>query len=177
MEQSTSASVSEFRRPRRLIIAFIVVVIISGVALATHVWNANTGLTMPSTGSVTVTGYGDSSPANPSTQPHSIILTKSQAATLRGQISSIPTLSLSTSSLSCQENETAFKIVVTSVQSSPSVTWTARAQLCPAPGILYVRGNRTGGSDIVRYCTLKRLILSFFPKGTVNGTRSGLRFC
>ncbi|GEM_PF-2168511 len=177
MEQSTNRTVSGIRRFRVLIVAVVVVVVISGVAIAIHAWSANSGLMMPSTGAVSVTGYGASSPANPSTQPHSVILTNSQATTLRNQISAIPTLSLPTRSLSCVENETAFKIVVKTAQSSPSAAWIAQAELCPAPGILYVHGKDAGGPKIAKYCTLKRLILSYFPKGTVNGTRSGLRFC
>ena len=175
MEQSTNRSVSGIRRFRVLVVALVVVVVVFGVAIAIHAWSANSGLMMPSTGAVTVTGYGASSPENPSTEPHSVVLTDSQAATLRSQFSAIPTLP--SRSLTCMENETVFKIVVKSAQRSAGTVWIAHAELCPAPGFLHIYGKDAGKPKIARYCTLKRLMLSYFPKGTVNGTRSGLRFC
>jgi len=175
MGQSTERLASGIRRFRVLIVALVFVIM--GTAIAAYAWNTNSGMTLPSTGTVTITGYGASSAAHPSTQPQTVVLTKSQTTILRNQISAIPTLSLPSRSLSCVENETVFEIVVKSAQGSPKTVWTAQAVLCPAPGILYIYGKDAGTPTISRYCTLKPLVLSFFPKGKVNGTRQGLRFC
>ncbi len=165
----------KFRKSLLLLAAVIVVAL--GVGLWVNAKNDNSGLTMPSTGIVTITGYGSSSPANPSTQPRSLVLTDSQAAAVRRRIAEIPTLPQSAGPVICMENETVFRISVKGVPSSPRTVWVAQAERCPAPGILYVHGQSVGRPEAGRYCTLKTLLLSFFPKGSVNATRKELRSC
>ena len=159
-----------------LLIAAVVV-----VALGTVFWTvasgSNSNLTMPSMGVVIVTGYGASSPVNPSTQPRSVVLTDSQAAALRRRISEIPTMKQSTEPIICMENETVFRIAIKGVDSPSRTVWVAQAERCPAPGILYVHGKSAGHPEIGRYCTLKTLLLSIFPEGTANVTRKELRSC
>ena len=75
------------------------------------------------------------------------------------------------------ENETMFTISVSSKLGSSGPVWIARAELCPAPGILYVHGKDVGKPKIARYCSLMGSLLSYFPKGTVKGTRVALHFC
>ncbi len=77
----------------------------------------------------------------------------------------------------CMENETVFRIVVKSSHGPSKTVWIAEAELCPAPGILYVHGNDVGKPKNSRYCILKSLLLSYFPKGSVNGTSRMLGFC
>ena len=154
-----------------------VVVIALAAALWAIVSGGNPSLTMPATGVVIVTGYGDSSPTNPSTQPRSVVLTDSQAAALRRQISEIPTLKPSAGSFICMEEETVFRIAIKSADGPARTVWDAQAERCPAPGILYVHGKDAGNPEIGRYCTLKTLLLSIFPKGTANVTRKELRSC
>ena len=162
---------------KSLLLLAVAVVIALGAALWVRTRNTSSHLAMPSTGIVAITGYGSSSPMNPSTQPWSIVLTGSQAAALRKGISEIPTLPESAGPVICMENETVFRITVEGAQSSPRATWVAQAVRCPAPGILYVHGHNVGRPEAGRYCNLKTLLLSFFPKGTVNVTRKELRSC
>lgn len=131
---------------------------------------------MPNSGIVTMTAFGASTPANPSTKPRSVILTASQAAVLQNEVSKIPKLSLSARLLLCMEQATVFTV---SVKESPHsrAVWVAQAHLCPAPGILAVHGTDVGQPRAGRYCTLKNLVLSYFPKGSINGTKMLFGFC
>ncbi len=175
METSGRRARGKFRRFFLLLAA--VVVVAGGAAFWVAARSTDAGLTMPSTGVVTVTGYGSSSPENPSTQPRSVVLTDSQAAALRRRISEIPTLKQSAEPIICMENDTVFRIAVQGVDGPSRTVWVAQAKLCPAPGILYVHGNAAGQPEAGRYCTLKNLLLSLFPKGTANVTRKELHFC
>ncbi len=166
---------SKFRRT--VLLLAVVVFVALGATLWVNAWNTNSGLTMPSTGIVTVTGYEASSPENPSARPQSVVLSDSQAATLRRSISEIPILNQPTGRFICMINETVFRIAVKGAQSSSRTVWVARAERCPAPGILYVHGQFAGKPEGGRYCTLKTLLLSIFPKGTANVTRKELRSC
>ena len=174
MESFGVTARSKLRKSLFLVAAVVVAL---GAALWVSTRNASSHLAMPSTGIVAVTGYGSSSPMNPSTRPWSVVLTGSQAAALRKSISEIPTLPQSAEPVICMENETVFRITVKGAQSSPRATWVAQAVRCPAPGILYVHGNSVGRPEAGRYCTLKTLLLSFFPKGIANATRKELRSC
>ncbi len=164
-----------FRRSLLLLAAVVIVAL--GATLWVGARSTNSSLTMPSTGIVTITGYGASSPENPSTRPRSVVLSESQAAALRTRVSEIPTLKQPTGRVICMENETVFRIAVKGAQSSSRTVWVAQAERCPAPGILYIHGQDAGKPEGGRYCTLKTLLLSIFPKGTVNVTRKELRSC
>lgn len=164
-----------FRRLWMLLAAVIVIAV--GTAFWANARSTDSSLNMPSTGVVIVTGYGTSSPENPSTQPRSVVLTDSQAAALRRQLSEIPTLKQSAGPIICMENAAVFRIAIKGVDSPSRTVWVAQAELCPAPGILYVHGKNAGNPEVGRYCTLKALLLSIFPKGTVNLTRRELRSC
>ena len=155
----------------------VAIVIALGAALWVSTRSTSSHLAIPSTGIIAVTGYGSSSLLNPSTRPWSVVLTGAQATALRKGISEIPTLPQSAGPVICMENETVFRITVKGVQSSPRATWVAQAVRCPAPGILYVHGHSVGRPEAGRYCTLKTLLLSFFPKGTADATRRELRSC
>lgn len=160
-----------------LLFLTVVLAVALGTVFLVNVSSNASGLTMPSVGVVTVTGYGSSSPANPSTQSRSVVLTDSQAAALRRRISEIPTLKQSAGPIICMENETVFTIDVRGVGGSSKAAWVARAERCPAPGILYVHGEDVGRPEAGRYCTLKTLLLSIFPEGTVSATRKELSAC
>jgi hypothetical protein len=166
---------SKLRKPLLLLVAAVVVAL--GAALWIGTTRTSSHLAMPSTGIVAITGYGSSSPMNPSTRPLSVVLTGSQAAALQKSISEIPTLPQSAGPVICMENETVFRITVKGAPNSARATWVAQAVRCPAPGVLYVHGDGVGRPEAGRYCTLKTLLISFFPKGAANATRKELRSC
>lgn len=157
------------------VVVLVIVVIAIPIAIATT--RSRSPLAMPSTGVVTVTGFGSVGPANPSSHPTSVVLNTVQATVLRNRISEIPSLTLSGTQLLCMENETMFTVTVKARHGDVRSDWVAQARLCPAPGILYVHGTDVGGPKIARYCSAMRLILSYFPKGKVDGTRVALHFC
>ena len=162
---------------RRWLLLAAAAVLAFGAAFWTIASSSNSNLTMPLKGVVIITGYGGSSPAFPSTQPRSVVLTDSQAAALRRQISVIPTLKLSAGQIICMENETVFKIAIMGINDPSKAIWIAQAERCPAPGILYIHGKNASNPEIGRYCALKTLLLSFFPKGFANATRRELLSC
>jgi hypothetical protein len=78
----------------------------------------------------------------------------------------------------CMEQYTVFTIAVGRSQGGAmSTSWLATAELCPAPGILFVHATTGPKSLPVRYCVLKSLVISFFPKGAAAGTRLAFKFC
>lgn len=175
MDNTWSRLISGTRR--RLLFVVTLVVVALGGALTGYAFSASPRLTMPSTGVVTVTEFGASTPMDGSTQPRAVVLTNFQAATLRNRVSQISTMSVSADSLMCMENETVFTILVKAPHRPSRTVWTARAELCPAPGILYVYSKNVSNPKISRYCILKSLLLSYFPMGSVNGTKRMLGFC
>jgi hypothetical protein len=165
------------RPPIRFAIVIVLIFAVIGIPIAIVTARSGSQLAMPSTGVVTLTGFGTISPANPSGDPTSVVLSTSEAALLRNKISTIPSLSMSGTQLACMEQEKMFTITVKAHRGISRSDWIGQADLCPAPGILYVHGPAVGKPKIARYCSLLSLFLSFFPKGTANGTRMGLHFC
>ena len=161
---------------RRVIIAALVVVALVAASVM-YATRSDSYMAMPSSGIVSVTGYRALSPADIPSYPTTVNLTSSQSGALRNQISAIPRLSLSESSLVCMENEIVFTISVKASQGASQPLWIAQAHLCPAPGVLYVHDSETGKSKFGRYCSILNLLISYFPQGTVRGTRAALRYC
>lgn len=120
-----------FRRLWMLLAAVIVIAV--GTAFWANARSTESSLNMPSTGVVIVTGYGTSSPENPSTQPRSVVLTDSQAAALRRQLSEIPTLKQSAGPIICMENAAVFRIAIKGVDSPSRTVWVAQAELSGHP--------------------------------------------
>ena len=108
----------------------------------------------------------------------SVVLTDFQASALRSAVAALPRLSLTPMESICMEISAVFTIAVVRSQGGvPSTFWLAKAELCPAPGVLYVHTTEGPKSFPVRYCALRSLVSSLFPKGAAAGTRSALKFC
>ncbi len=134
------------------------------------VWTPIHVVLLPTSGVVTVTGYGKLSLANSSSDPSHVVLSASQATKLR---SAIAVLRTSPGGL-CMEDSTLYTISVASGANAKQI-WSATADECP--GNLTVRyGGRQVSLD-ARSCSLERLVGSFFPGGTAGGTTADLKVC
>jgi hypothetical protein len=74
------------------------------------------------------------------------------------------------------EQNTVFTISVARAQGAAAI-WAATADLCPAPGLLYIKDAVGPQQAPVIYCALQSFITSIFPKGEIAGTLTGLKFC
>ena len=157
----------------------VVLAVIIGLAIIVVQARSHPAVSMPPTGAVKVTGFGRISAANPSSEPTSVVLSDTQASVLRSAVAALPRLSLPSHDLLCMEESTAFTIAVGSVHGGVmSTSWLAAAEICPAPGVLSVQKTRGPHSVLVRYCSLRSLITSFFPRGIAPaGTRWAFKLC
>lgn len=126
---------------------------------------------MPIKGVVTLTGFGRLSDMNPSSDPTSVTLSRSQAIRLRRQIL---TLSNAPTGGICMENSTLFVLAVAPGKGMPA-SWTATGVACPS--YLNVADGNSKVSLVDTPCSLRGLIDAILPKGKAMGTRSELKFC
>jgi hypothetical protein len=134
------------------------------------VWLPIDHVKMPLTGIVTVTGYGKISLSQFSSDPVSIVLSRSQALALRSAIASLKL----TGGAMCMEDSALLTIVVTPVKGGAAF-WSASADECP--GVLSVIGQSSQATLDDRSCALWRVADSFFPVGEAAGTKQGSRVC
>ena len=134
------------------------------------VWLPIDHVKMPLSGVVTVTGYAKISLSQFSSDPVSIVLTRSQARALRSAIASLKL----TGGGMCMEDSTLLKIVVTPVKGGAAF-WSASADECP--GVLSIIGQSSQATLDDRSCALWRVADSFFPVGEAAGTKQGSRVC
>jgi hypothetical protein len=134
------------------------------------VWTPIHVVLLPTSGVVTLTGYGKLSLANASSDPSHVELNASQVTRLR---SAIATLRTSPGGL-CMEDSTLYTITVTS-NASAKPFWFATADECP--GRLTVRYSGRQVSFNARSCSLEKLVGSFFPSGTAEATTADLKVC
>ena len=156
------------------VVAFAVIV---ELAIFVVQASSNSAVSMPPLGTVVVTGFGHLSIGS-SSDATSVVLTDFQASALRSAVAALPRLSLTPMESICMEISAVFTIAVVRSQGGvPSTFWLAKAELCPAPGVLYVHTTEGPKSFPVRYCALRSLVSSLFLKGAAAGTRSALKLC
>jgi hypothetical protein len=172
----TNGHATTYRSWKRFASTVVAFAVIIGLAIFAVQDSSNSAVTMPPSGTVVVTGFGQLSAANPSSEPTSVVLSDAQALALRSAVAALPRLSITPRVLLCMEESTVITIAVGRLQGGVmSTSWLATAELCPAPGILHAtKGEQPWG---VRYCALRSLVSSFFPKGTAAGTRSVFKLC
>jgi hypothetical protein len=126
---------------------------------------------MPTSGVVTLTGFGRTSAMNPSGDPTTVTLTRSQAQRLRQRIA---TLSNVASGSICMEDSTLF---VVSVAPGPGqrATWSATGDICP--GDLYVVSGTQHITLVDTPCSLRSLIQSLLPVDKALASRKALQSC
>lgn len=162
---------------RRFITGVVLFALVIGLVLVLEQNRSTPTVSMPATGAITITGFARMTAANGSTDPTTVVLTSAQATALRKAISTLPRLIFPGGRpLLCMEQETVFTISVARTQGA-AANWVATADLCPAPGLLYIKDSVGPQQAPVIYCNLKTFITSIFPKGVVAGTLSGLKFC
>jgi hypothetical protein len=137
---------------------------------------------------VTLTGYGQLSPMNPSSDPIAVVLSHQQVNALN-DVASALTLTSSEAFLdnrsiaifqkvgvSCHENSLVFSLSVTSRQGEVSKLRIADWE-CPAPGMLIVQsqsGIQTFGGLL---CPVDHLIARYLSWSSAKGTLSVLKHC
>lgn len=118
---------------------------------------------MPTDGVVTLTGYGMTSPANPSSDPTSVVLTHAQALTLRSAIEGLKDLG---SNSGCMEDSLLLKIKIV---KDAKVVWSATADICP--GALTITSATSNAILNNRNCSFWHTVDSDFPAGAATSTK------
>ncbi|MGC1238279.1 MAG: hypothetical protein WA860_05775 [Acidimicrobiales bacterium] len=134
------------------------------------VWTPIHVVLLPTSGVVTLTGYGRLSLANSSSEPSHVELSASEVTKLRSDIAVLRT---SPGGL-CMEDSTLYTITVAS-SANATPFWSATADECP--GKLVIKYDSRQVSLNARSCPLESLISSFFPPRTATGTKLELKVC
>jgi hypothetical protein len=134
------------------------------------VWTPIHVVLLPTSGVVTLTGYGELSLANSSSDPSHVELSASQVTRLRSAIAALRT---SPGGL-CMEDSTLYTITV-AASANAKPFWSATADECPGRLIITDDGRQV--SLNARSCPLESLISSFFPPNTAAGTKLDLKVC
>jgi hypothetical protein len=108
---------------------------------------------------ITLTGYAKTAPDDPTGTATSIRITPAELARIQRSIDSLTPAGAPM----CMENERLFSVTVRTPGSS-SESYDASAWLCPAPGVVIVRGVHAQRSYGVS-CALLRLAASYLPPG------------
>jgi hypothetical protein len=124
--------------------------------------------TMPTSGVVTVTGYGKTSLMNGSSDPNSVVLTHHQAKTLATVVAELKDFGGGI----CAEDSMLLKI--TEVKGA-TVVWSATADECP--GVLAITSSKGNLNLYNRSCSFWHVVDSFFAPGSANGTKEGSKTC
>jgi len=123
---------------------------------------------MPTSGVVTVTGFGRTSLVDGSSDPTSVVLTHHQALTLRSVVAELKDFGGGV----CMEDSLMLKI---SVEKDGNVVWGATADECP--GVLAITSAKANLSLYDRSCSFWHVVDAFFASGTANGTKSDSKVC
>jgi hypothetical protein len=124
---------------------------------------------MPTTGIVTVTGYGKTSLAMGSSDPSSVVLTHHQILSLRSAISGLKDMG---SNGMCMEDSLLLNIKVV---KNGKVTWSAIADECP--GGLTITSSTSKVILDNRSCSFWHVVNSFFASGQASATKTDTRIC
>jgi hypothetical protein len=124
--------------------------------------------TMPTSGTVTVTGYGKISLMDSSSDPVSVVLSHHQALTLATVVSELKDFGGGM----CMEDSQLLKIKV--VQDGKEI-WSAAADECP--GVLDISSGTSTMNLDTRSCAFWHVVNSFFASGAANGTKDGAESC
>jgi hypothetical protein len=121
---------------------------------------------------VTLTGYGQISPMYPSSDPTSVVLTRSQALALDQEMTALQLGGFP----DCHENSVVFTLAI-APRRTDVPDWTVKEWECPAPGTLYVEsaiGIQTYRGPV---CPVNALVIRDLPRGSSSGTRSAFKLC
>jgi hypothetical protein len=122
---------------------------------------------MPTTGIVTLTGYGQTSLSNASSDPSTIVLNHHEVLALRDRISALKDLG---GNGVCAEDSLLLKISIT---QKSKVVWSAVADECP--GALSITSSTSSPVLDDRNCSLWNVVNSFFPKDQAVATKTDSR--
>jgi len=124
--------------------------------------------TMPTSGVVTVTGYGKTSLMDGSSDPNSVVLSHHQAQTLATVVGQLKDFGGGL----CAEDSMLLKI---SEVKGGEVVWSATADECP--GVLAITSSRGNLNLYDRSCSFWHVVDSFFAPGSANGTKADSKVC
>jgi hypothetical protein len=125
---------------------------------------------MPTTGVVTVTGYGRASVAFGSSNPVNVILTSQQTLKLSRVIAKLK----DSGGGWCMEDAILLKVSISSATTN-AVTWSAVGDECPGALTVSAKGARVLLDD--HSCALWQLVSSFLPAGKADATKSQASSC
>ncbi len=123
---------------------------------------------MPTTGTVTVTGYGKTSLAQGSSDPVTVVLSHQQVLSLHTVVADLKDFGGG----ECMEDSTLLKIKI--VRSGVDV-WNATADECPGSLFITTPHSTTYLDD--HSCSFWHVIDSLFAPGTAKGTTAGSATC
>ena len=164
-----------YRSWKRFVSTVVALAVIIGLTLIAIQASSDSVLTLPSSGTIVVTAYGQLYGDGNSGDQMSVVLSNAQATSLRSAVAALPRIPLSSGrSAVCMEDTTVFRIAVRRHHDGVMSTfYSAEASSCPF-GILHPSKPPPWG---VHYCPLGPLVSSFFPKGTVAATRLIFKLC
>jgi hypothetical protein len=138
---------------------------------AAVVWLPIRLISLPTTGDVTVTGYGGLSDEGGSSAPFTVRLNDGETLRLAQVLEGLPAAS---ADVLCSGGSTLFSIRATTTPRGP-LTWSGTADVCP--GVLTVHGYGATASFDARTCSLERVVASLFPPGAAMATRATFTAC
>ena len=124
---------------------------------------------MPTSGLVTVTGFGKISLMEGSSNPTSVVLTHHEVLALQKAIAGLKDMS---NSGFCAEDSLLLKIKIV---NDGKLIWAATADECP--GALSITSVKTNVALYNRSCSFWHVVNSFFPSGVASGTKTGSETC
>jgi hypothetical protein len=120
----------------------------------------------PSGSVVEVTGYSSIRPIG-SEGPVTVVVAGSKAVAIR---SALAGLTKSSSSPSCVETMTSFRISVLPRRGGRPI-WTAIESDCPTPGLVVISVSGTPMPALSEDCDLRAAVIAALPPGKAEGTR------
>lgn len=131
------------------------------------IWLPVLHIEMPTTGVVTLTGYGKSSLMDESSDPSEIVLNHHEVLALRDRIAALKD---SGGNGVCSED---FQLLTIKVAQGGKVVWNAAADECP--GALLITSAKSNAILDNRNCSFWNVVNSFFPKGEATATKTNSR--
>jgi hypothetical protein len=127
---------------------------------------------VPRSGVVEVTGYSSIRPIG-SLGPVTVVVTGKKAAAIR---SALAGLTNSSSSPSCVESMSSFKISVLPRRGVPP-TWVATESDCPTPGLVVISVDGRTTPALAEDCALRAAVVAALPRRRAEGTRTDKARC
>lgn len=169
----SNAQVTTHTAWQRFIFVVVLTALIVGSLLLINQLRSTVPRTLwPESDIVTLTGYGRLSPTNPSSDPTSVVLNRSQALALDQELATLRVGGMP----DCHENSVVFTLAIAPRQDNVP-NWTVKEWGCPAPGTIYVESAIGIQTYLASVCGVSLMVNGDLPKGRATGTRAAFRRC